>query len=235
MVFGLRHNGCGKSHEKRSKDGKAVHGLPYTIVPGLSLMSCVSKGFSVRITGGKLGGRRLVAPDDGRVRPTSNRTRQAMFNILEHRDFDMGFTLENIAVADLFAGTGALGIEALSRGARICLFVDDDADSRALIRENVESLSLTGVTKIWRRDATDLGPLGAGAGGPFGLVFLDPPYRQNLIPPALKSLRGGGWLTPQALLVAETSKGEKIETLGFTILDTRDYGDTEIAFLTPSE
>jgi 16S rRNA (guanine966-N2)-methyltransferase len=113
--------------------------------------------------------------------------------------------------------------------------VDDDADSRALIRENVESLSLTGVTKIWRRDATDLGPLGAGAGGPFGLVFLDPPYRQNLIPPALKSLKDGGWLTPQALLVAETSKGEALETPGFTILDTRDYGDTEIAFLTPSE
>ena len=176
-----------------------------------------------------------MAPDDARVRPTSDRTRQAMFNILEHRDFEMGFTLENVAVADFFAGTGALGIEALSRGARFCLMVDDDADSRALLRENVESLSLTGVTKIWRRDATDLGPLGAGAGGPFGLVFLDPPYRQNLIPLALKSLRDGGWLTPQALLVAETSKTEKIETEGFTILDQRDYGDTEIAFLTPSE
>jgi 16S rRNA (guanine966-N2)-methyltransferase len=198
-------------------------------------MSCFITGFSVRITGGKLGGRRLVAPDDARVRPTSDRTRQAIFNILEHRDFEIGFTLENIAVADLFAGTGALGIEALSHGGRFCLFVDDDADSRALIRENVESLSLTGVTKIWRRDATDLGPLGAGAGGPFSLVFLDPPYRQNLIPPALKSLKDGGWLTPRALLVAETSKGEMLETPGFTILDTRDYGDTEIAFLTPSE
>lgn len=185
----------------------------------------------MRITGGKLGGRRLVAPDDARIRPTSDRTRLAMFNILEHRDFEIGFTLENIAVADLFAGTGALGIEALSRGARFCLMVDDDADSRALLRENIESLSLTGVTKIWRRDATDLGPLGAGAGGPFGLVFLDPPYRQNLIPPALKSLKDGAWLAPHALLVAETSKGEKIETPGFTILDTRDYGDTEIHFL----
>ena len=97
----------------------------------------------MRITGGKLGGRRLVAPDDARVRPTSDRTRQAIFNILAHRDFGIGFTLENIAVADLFAGTGALGIEALSRGARFCLFVDDDADSRALLRENVEALALT--------------------------------------------------------------------------------------------
>jgi len=187
----------------------------------------------MRVTGGKLGGRRLVAPDDARVRPTSDRTRQAIFNILEHRDFGMDFILENTAVADLFAGTGTLGIESLSRGAHFCLLVDDNAESRALIRENVEALGLTGVTKIWRRDATDLGPLGAGAGGPFGLVFLDPPYRKNLIPPALKSLKDGGWLAPNALLVAEASKGENIETEGFTVLDTRGYGETNVSFLTP--
>ncbi len=115
----------------------------------------------MRITGGTFRGRNLAAPKDMRVRPTSDRARQAIFNILQHSDFGIGFALENIAVADLFAGTGALGIEALSRGARFCLFVDDDADSRALQRENVETLGLTGVTKIWRRDATDLGPLGA--------------------------------------------------------------------------
>ncbi len=188
----------------------------------------------MRVTGGTLGGRRLAAPEDARIRPTSDRTRQAIFNILAHRDFGIGFTLENIAAADLFAGTGALGIEAVSRGARFCLMVDDDAESRALIRENVEALSLTGVTKIWRRNATDLGPLGAGAGGPFGLVFLDPPYRKNLIPPALKSLRDGGWLTEKALLVAETSKGENIAAEGFTLLDRREYGETEIAFLAPA-
>ena len=147
----------------------------------------------------------------------------------------MDFTLENIAVADLFAGTGALGIEALSRGARFCLFVDDDADSRALQRENVEALGLTGVTKIWRRDATDLGPLGAGAGGPFGLVFLDPPYHKNLIPPALRSLRDGGWLTEHALLVAETSANETVEAPGFEILDQRDYGETRVRILTPTK
>ncbi len=208
----------------------------------------------MRVTGGKLGGRRLVAPDDARVRPTSDRTRQAIFNILEHRDFGIGFTLENAAVADLFAGTGALGIEALSRGARYCLFVDESAESRALQRENVEALGLTGVTKIWRRDATDLGPLGGGAlprevgtgsrqatrpnknpaGGPFDLVFLDPPYRKNLIPLVLKSLRDGGWLTKHALLVVESSKGENFAADGFHRLDTRDYGDTEITFLSPS-
>jgi 16S rRNA (guanine966-N2)-methyltransferase len=179
-----------------------------------------------------LGGRRLVGPEDIRVRPTSDRTRQAVFNILAHKDFGIGFSLEGLAVADLFAGTGALGIEAVSRGAKFCLFVDDHAESRGLIRENVEALALTGVTKIWRRDATDLGPLGAGAGGPFGLVFLDPPYNKNLIPLALKSLKDGGWLTDNALLLAETSKSENIATEGFTLLDRRDYGETEISFLT---
>src|SRR5215469_13004531 len=189
----------------------------------------------MRVTGGKLGGRRLVAPDDARVRPTSDRARQAIFNILEHRDFGIGFTLENIAVADLFAGTGALGIEALSRGARFCLLVDDSAESRALQRENIEALGLTGATKIWRRDATDLGPLGAGAGGPFDLVFLDPPYRKDLVAPTLKSLHEGGWLNTQALLVIETAKAESFNADGYERLDTRDYGDTEIVFLTPTK
>ena len=189
----------------------------------------------MRVTGGKLGGRRLVAPENQLVRPTSDRARQAIFNILEHRDFGIGFTEENAAAADLFAGTGALGIEALSRGARFCLLVDNDAESRALQRENVEALSLTGVTKIWRRDATDLGPLGAGAGGPFDLVFLDPPYRKNLVAPALKSLRDGGWLTPNALLVVETAKGETFGDDGFTQLDARNYGEADVAFLTPAK
>ena len=189
----------------------------------------------MRVTGGELGGRRLVAPENQHIRPTSDRARQAIFNILEHRDFGIGFTVENAAVADLFAGTGALGIEALSRGARFCLLVDNDAESRALARENVEALGLTGVTKIWRRDATDLGPLGAGAGGPFDLIFLDPPYRKNLIAPALKSLRDGGWLSSNALLTIETAKGETFGHDGYTQLDARNYGDTDIVFLSPSE
>jgi len=189
----------------------------------------------MRITGGIYGGRRLVAPDDARLRPTSDRTRQAIFNMLRHKDFGIGFALEGAAVLDLFAGTGALGIEALSHGARWCLLVDDSADSRALQRQNVEALGLTGATRIWRRDATDLGLIGPSAGGPFDLVFLDPPYRKNLIPPALKSLREGGWLGEQAVLVAETSKGESFDATGFEQLDIRDYGDTEISFLTPSK
>jgi 16S rRNA (guanine966-N2)-methyltransferase len=188
----------------------------------------------MRITGGKLRGRRLVAPDDIRVRPTSDRTRQAIFNILRHKDFGIGFSLESAAVLDLFAGTGALGIEAISHGARWCLLVDDSADSRALQRENVEALGLTGATRIWRRDATDLGPLGPSAGGPFNLVFLDPPYRQDLIPKALKSLKDGGWLADKALLVAESDAAEPLETPGFVLLDERDYGETRLRFLIPT-
>lgn len=189
----------------------------------------------MRITGGKLGGRRLVAPDDIRVRPTSDRTRQAIFNMLRHKDFGIGFDLEGAAVLDLFAGTGALGIEAISQGARWCLLVDDSADSRALQRENVEALGLTGATRIWRRDATELGPIGPSAGGPFNLVFLDPPYRKEMIPKALKSLKAGGWLADKALLVVESDAGEEIDLAGFILLDERDYGDTRVRFLTAPE
>jgi 16S rRNA (guanine966-N2)-methyltransferase len=188
----------------------------------------------MRVTGGIYGGRRLVAPDDIRVRPTSDRTRQAIFNMLRHKDFGIGFALEGAAVLDLFAGTGALGIEALSHGARWCLLVDDSADSRALQRENVEGLGLTGATRIWRRDATDLGPIGPSAGGPFDLVFLDPPYRLEMIPKALQSLKDGGWLKDRALLVVESDASEDIDLSGFTLLDERDYGETRVRFLTPT-
>jgi 16S rRNA (guanine966-N2)-methyltransferase len=186
---------------------------------------------TLRITGGRLGGRTLAAPKDQRVRPTADKTRQAIFNILRHNDFGIGFTLDGARVADLFAGTGALGIEALSQGARFALFVDDHAESRALIRRNVEALGLTGETKIWRRDAADLGPMAAGSGGPFNLAFLDPPYRKDLIAPALGALRQG-WLAPHALIVAESALDENVPaTDGFALLESRSYGDTRVSFL----
>lgn len=189
----------------------------------------------MRITGGSLSGRHLRAPADMRVRPTADKTRQAIFNILLHRDFG-GFGLEGARAIDLFAGTGALGIEALSHGASYCLFVDDNADSRALIRENVETLSLTGVTKIWRRDAAKLGAIASGGANPFDLAFLDPPYRKGLIEPSLASLRDGGWLAPGAVIVAETAADEDIpQTDGFTLHDARLYGDTKVAFLTMTQ
>ena len=186
----------------------------------------------MRVTGGIFRGRLLVSPRDMAVRPTSDRTRQAIFNMLRHKDFGIGFSLEGATVLDLFAGTGALGIEALSHGARWCLMVDDSADSRAIQRENIEALNLTGATRIWRRDATELGPIGPSAGGPFNLVFLDPPYRKGMNSRALKSLKEGGWLLPRALLVAETDSFEALEAPDYELLDQRDYGDTRVRFLT---
>ncbi len=186
---------------------------------------------AVRITSGTLKGRALATPPDARVRPTSDKVRQAVFNILTHGDFG-GFALDGAKVIDLFAGTGALGLEAVSRGASFCLFVDDSAESRGLIRTNVEAFHLTGATKIWRRDATELGPMAAGAGGPFTLAFLDPPYRKGLAAPALASLRAGGWLSPGAVAVVETAEDETLAADGYTVLDARVYGDTRVHFLT---
>jgi 16S rRNA (guanine966-N2)-methyltransferase len=171
-----------------------------------------------------------MAPRDDRVRPTSDKVRQAVFNVLEHKDFGFEFTLEGARVIDLFAGTGALGLEALSRGAKYALFIDDAAESRALVRQNVEAFGLTGASKIWRRDAGALGALDTL--GPFDLAFLDPPYWQGLIPKALAGLRDGGWLKPPALAIAEAAEDEDIPpTDGFMLLDERIYGDTKVQFL----
>jgi 16S rRNA (guanine966-N2)-methyltransferase len=184
----------------------------------------------MRITAGRFKGRNLVPPKDMNVRPTSDKVRQAIFNILEHKDFGFPFRLEGARVIDLFAGTGALGLEALSRGARYCLFVDDAAESRALIRQNVEALGLTGASKIWRRDASQLGALDTLQ--PFGLAFLDPPYRKDLLSPALAGLRDGGWLVSPALVIAEMAEGEHCpSTDGFEVLDDRIYGDTRVVLL----
>lgn len=184
----------------------------------------------MRVVGGTFRGRALATPSDDAIRPTSDRVREAVFNIIAHGTAAVDLTGKR--VIDLFAGTGALGIEALSRGARFCLFVDDHLESRAIIRRNVEALHLTGVTKIWRRDATELGPIEPNAGGAFGLVFLDPPYRKGLAPRALESARAGGWLAPHALCIAETEADESFDApAGFTLHDARVYGDTRVAFL----
>lgn len=186
----------------------------------------------MRITGGVLGGRNLYTPEDRRVRPTADKVRQAIFNILRHHAFSGGFELQDARAIDLFAGTGALGIEAISQGAQYCLFVDDSADSRALVRENIEALQLTGASKIWRRDATQLGPMGSGAGGPFELAFLDPPYRKDLVGPALAALIDGEWLKPGAVAVVETAAEEDTPPHdGFVLCDERMYGETRVQFL----
>jgi 16S rRNA (guanine966-N2)-methyltransferase len=181
----------------------------------------------MRIVGGRFRGRLLAAPDDGRTRPTSDRVREAVFNILAHSA--AGFSFEDVRVLDLFAGTGALGIEGLSRGASYCLFVEEDAEARSLIRRNIEVFGLAGITKIYRRGACDLGP--AGHRGGFGLVFLDPPYGKGLGERALASAAAGGWLAAGAVIVLEERKGTAVDLpAGFTAFDNRTWGDTQVLF-----
>src|ERR1700686_2626118 len=156
----------------------------------------------MRVVGGRLKGRNLAAPASRDIRPTADRLRESLFNILIHAYED---PIADARVLDLFAGTGALGIEAVSRGAKFTLFIDNGAEARALLRNNVEALGLGGVTKVYRGDAGNLGP--AHPVEPFSLVFLDPPYAKKLAEKALASLRDGGWLAPGALLGGEGGKG----------------------------
>ena len=181
----------------------------------------------MRVVGGTLRGRALAAPKSTAIRPTADRLRETLFNILLHAYAD---PVAGARVLDLFAGTGALGIEALSRGAAFALFVDDRAEARALLRENVAALGLGGVARIFRRDATRLGPVQPLA--PFSLAFLDPPYGQGLAAAALASARAGGWFTVDALIVVEeAAKAQFAAPEGFTELERRRYDDTEFVFL----
>jgi 16S rRNA (guanine966-N2)-methyltransferase len=181
----------------------------------------------MRIVGGRLRGRALAGPRSQSIRPTADRLRESLFNILVHAYAD---PVTGARVLDLFAGTGALGLEALSRGAAFALFVDDSAAARALLRENVAALGLAGVSRIFRRDATKLGdahPLES-----FSLVFLDPPYGKGLAEEALASARAGGWMRPDALAVVEEAMSAKFQAPdGFEQLERRAYDDTELIFL----
>jgi 16S rRNA (guanine966-N2)-methyltransferase len=185
----------------------------------------------MRVVGGRLKGRVLHAPDSRAIRPTSERLRESIFDIVVHRH---GAVVEGARVVDLFAGSGALGIEALSRGAEFALFVDNGAEARALLRANVEALALGGVTRIWRADATRLGK--APAGPPFTLAFLDPPYDKGLAGPALAALCEGGWLAADALVVVEeAAKAEIAAPPALELVDERVYGETRIAFFVAAD
>lgn len=184
----------------------------------------------MRIVSGKFRGRTIRAPEGLATRPTSDRARSAVFNILEHAPWSP--PLAGARVIDLFAGSGALGLEALSRGAAFCLFVETDAAARGVIRDNLEALGLFGAARIHRRDATDLGPKPAADGGPFTLAFLDPPYAQGLGERALGALAAGNWLAEGAIVVLERGFAEpSVEAPGFEVLDARDYGAARIHFL----
>ncbi len=180
----------------------------------------------MRIVGGKFSGRRIIAPKGNVARPTTDRTRESLFNILSARD---DFSFENTRVIDLFAGSGALGLEALSRGADWCLFVESDAGARGAIRDNIETLDLFGATRIHRRSAAALGAKPAGDGDPFGLAFLDPPYDRGLCAPAMEILDQGGWLIPGAFIVVEQAKDEPpAAAQRFKEIDRRHFGAAQI-------
>jgi 16S rRNA (guanine966-N2)-methyltransferase len=188
----------------------------------------------MRIVSGDFRGRAIAAPEGSATRPTSDRARQAVFNILEHAAWSNG--VRGRRVVDLFAGSGALGFEALSRGAAFCLFVETDEAARGAIRENVAGLDpsggLFGVTRVHRRDATDLGVRPGGDGPAFDLAFLDPPYAKGLGEVALAKLAEGGWLAPGALIVFERGVSEPAFAVeGFEALDVRDYGAARVHFL----
>ncbi|WP_158768024.1 16S rRNA (guanine(966)-N(2))-methyltransferase RsmD [Terricaulis silvestris] len=185
----------------------------------------------MRIVGGQFKGRPIAAPVGRDTRPTSDRAREAVFNILAHAPWSPG--IEGRRVLDLFAGSGALGLEAMSRGAAFALFVETDAAARGVIRDNIEALGLFGTTRIHRRDATDLGLKPSGLGDPFDLVFLDPPYGKGLGEAALGQLGAGSWITSDALIVFEVGADETPAIPAFETLDTRDYGAAKVLFLKP--
>ncbi|SEI03819.1 16S rRNA (guanine(966)-N(2))-methyltransferase RsmD [Paracoccus alkenifer] len=182
----------------------------------------------MRIVSGRLRGLRLADVGTGdkaaHLRPTSDRVRESMFNLIQNSH---GFAFESARVLDLFAGTGALGLESLSRGAARVTFVDDGATARALLRENVEKSRAMGATDIWRRDATNLGE---NRGDAYDLIFLDPPYGQRLGEAALTSALAGNWLAPGALVVWEEDT-TPLPPPGLTQIDQRRYSDTLVTLL----
>lgn len=181
----------------------------------------------MRIVGGEFRGRPLATPRTNAIRPTTDRAREAVFNVLTHRYSDK---LQGGRVLDLFAGTGALGLEALSRGGSYGVFIEESAEGRGLIRDNVEAFGLTGRTKIFRRDAAALGD--AGTLAPFDLVFADPPYGKGLGERALRSAKAGGWLRPGALCVVEEAATAAFDAgSDFSVIDERNYGETVIRFI----
>ncbi|HAQ34362.1 MAG: 16S rRNA (guanine(966)-N(2))-methyltransferase RsmD [Maricaulis sp.] len=183
----------------------------------------------MRIVGGQFKGRTIAAPKGPGTRPTSDKARESLFNIIDHADWVP--PLEGARVMDIYAGSGALGLEAISRGASFCLFVETSSAARGAIRDNAELFQLFGNTRIHRRDATFLGTKPAGVGPPFDFAFMDPPYGYDLGPKTLRTLKEGGWLKPEALVILEVGSDEDPDTAGWTILDERKWGKAKVFFL----
>jgi 16S rRNA (guanine966-N2)-methyltransferase len=186
----------------------------------------------MRIVAGTFRARQLVAPKGQSTRPTADRTRQALYNVLEHAPWTIG--LRGRRAIDLFAGSGALGLEAISRGAEYCLFLERDQGARAAIAANVGVLNVGERTRIDRRDATTLSGRTTADGAAFDLAFLDPPYGQGLGEAALARLVAGGWLAPDAVAILERGLADPAPTPpGFQLLDERTWGAARVSFLSP--
>ena len=184
----------------------------------------------MRIVAGSLKGRPIVAPEGQGTRPTSDRARQAVFNVLEHAAW--AEPLDGMRVMDLYAGSGALGFEAISRGAAFALFVETDDEARGAIRENADAYGVMGRTRVHRRSATDLGPRPGSDGEAFDMAVLDPPDRKGLGEQTLQRLLEGNWLKAGAVVVFERGSDEpEIDTPGYERLDARDYGAARVLFL----
>lgn len=180
----------------------------------------------MRIVGGEFKGRPLATPKSMDIRPTTDRTRESLFNILSHSYPE---ALDGTRVLDCFAGTGAVGLEALSRGAAQALFVETSVEGRGLLRTNIEALGLQGRAKIFRRDATDLGP--SGTTQPFHFLFADPPYGRSLGEAAFGQCHSGGWLVPGALAILEERANiDPAVGAAYVPLDSRSFGDTRMHF-----
>jgi 16S rRNA (guanine966-N2)-methyltransferase len=180
----------------------------------------------VRVVGGRFGGRVLIAPAGETTRPSSDRLRQSLFDMLAHGFDDV---VADARVLDLFAGTGAFGLEALSRGARYALFVETDAAARGAIRGNIDALGVAGSTRLFRRDATSLGLVGNIQ--PFDMVFADPPYGAGLGERALSALVAGGWLAEGAVVVLEEAADVEVGAIvGLTLADRRQVGHSQLQF-----
>ncbi|CAN7183545.1 16S rRNA (guanine966-N2)-methyltransferase [Neorhizobium galegae] len=180
----------------------------------------------MRIVGGEFRGRSLATPKTNDIRPTIDRTRESLFNIIGHV---YPQALDGGRVIDLFAGTGAVGLEALSRGCKSALFVENGVEGRGLLWENIDSLGLHGRARILRRDATKLGT--ANNIEPFHFLFADPPYGQGLGEGAMLSAHAGGWLAPGALAILEERAdiNPAVDAV-FKLLESRTFGDTRMDF-----
>jgi len=183
----------------------------------------------MRIVSGKLRGRNIATPSGKNTRPTSDQTRESIFNILAHADWAP--PLEGAIVTDIFAGSGALGLEAISRGAEFCLFVETEPKARGAIRENVEKMGLFGCTRLHRHDATKLKIAPGNLRGPFTHIFMDPPYNKGMWKPVLGRLKEHGLIAEDGVIILEESKDAEIDPRGFEVLADKRWGAARVLFL----